>query len=248
MKKKHSQYIKNFYRIIGDCLAPYLKDLNISANQITISRIFFIFAGSILILNDDLAYKLITLIFIIIFSLFDAADGSLARITKKSFLGMWLDTVIDKIGLVLVFLFFGIKLRQAYYQDNLYIIVNFLILILYFIKYSILNDISNKEKYYEFRKNDINLSSTSNVKISNKKLEKYYLKYLLKNFNFKNLLKFLHHQFSPHTANLLLYIGLINLFGMYKIGLYFLLIYYVVWIFRDIYKITKISIRLDHSS
>ena len=88
LEKKHTQYIKKLYRIVGNLLAPHIKIYGISANQITISRIFFVLTGSIFILYDNIIFKIITLICFIIFSLFDAIDGSLARITKKSLLGM----------------------------------------------------------------------------------------------------------------------------------------------------------------
>ena len=57
MNKTHTQYIKKIYRIIGEKLAPHFRKVGISANQITLSRIFFVLIGSILILNDDFLSK-----------------------------------------------------------------------------------------------------------------------------------------------------------------------------------------------
>lgn len=244
MKKTHTQYIKKIYRIIGEKLAPYFRKIGISANQITLSRIFFVSIGSILILNDDFFSKFFTLIFLLIFSLFDAADGSLARITKKSLLGMWLDTVIDRLGLLIIFTFFAIKLSFLYDEMTLIIIINYLILILYFIKSSLLSDISVKEKYSQFRERDSSLGILDNTKIEDQP-EKYTFDFLKENLNFKNTLEFLHHQFSPHTANLILYMGLINLFNLFYIGLLLLFVFYVMWTIRDIYKITIIAMNLD---
>jgi phosphatidylglycerophosphate synthase len=246
MKKIHTQYIKKIYRELGDYLSPYFKKIGISANQITLSRIVFVLFGSILILNDDILSKIITLFFFIIFSLFDAADGSLARITKKSLFGMWLDTVIDRFGLLIIFTFFGIKLVTIDNHEIVFVIINFLILILYLIKFSFLSDVSCKEKYLEFRNFNKYLGVINNLhKEQPNEIDKYCYDYLKRNFNLKNLCKFIYHQFSPHTANLILYMGLINLLNYYKIGLTALLFFYLIWIILDIYKITLISIKLD---
>jgi phosphatidylglycerophosphate synthase len=246
-EKKHTQYIKKLYRIIGDLLAPYIKTCGISANQITISRILFVFMGSIFILFDNIIYKLITLFCFIIFSLFDATDGSLARITKKSLLGMWLDTLIDRIGLLLIFLFLGIKLIEIFENNIFYFITNFLILIFYFIKYSILTDISVKEKYLAFRQFDNTFSANDNSILTKEFVEKYSLKYLLSNLTLKNFFKFFHHQFSPHTANLIFYVSIINLFSIYKIGLVILFFYFIIWLTIDVYKVTKTAINIDNN-
>ena len=244
MNKTHTQYIKKIYRNIGEKLAPHFRKVGISANQITLSRIFFVLIGSILILNDDFLSKFLTLLFLLIFSLFDAADGSLARITKKSLFGMWMDTVIDRLGLLIIFTFFAIKLSFLYDQTISLIIINFLILILYLIKFSFLSDISVKEKYYQFRETDSSLGVLDNTKEENQ-TEKYTFDFLKENLNIKNIFEFLHHQFSPHTANLILYMGLINLFDLFAIGLISIFVFYVIWIIRDIYKITIISINID---
>lgn len=246
MKKIHTQYIKNFYREIGDFLAPHFKKHGISANQITISRIFFVFFGSILILNNSLVAKIFTLLFFIIFSLFDAADGSLARITKKSQFGMWFDTAIDRIGLLIIFIFFGIKISLFIETTHFYIITNFLILNLYLIKFSILSDVSVKNKYASFRDYNKELGVINDPHIDTYvKLEIYSFNYLKNNFTLKNFLKFIHHQFSPHTANLILYMGVINLLNLYKIGLLILAFFFIIWLIVDIYKITAISLKLD---
>tara|TARA_Y100001958_G_C21194791_1_gene522361 strand:- start:616 stop:1356 length:741 start_codon:yes stop_codon:yes gene_type:complete len=244
MNKTHTQYIKKIYRIIGEKLAPHFRKVGISANQITLSRIFFVLIGSILILNDDFLSKFLTLLFLLIFSLFDAADGSLARITKKSLFGMWMDTVIDRLGLLIIFTFFAIKLSFLYDQTISIIIINFLILILYLIKFSFLSDISVKQKYSQFRETDSSLGVLDNTKEEDQS-EKYTFDFLKENLNIKNIFEFLHHQFSPHTANLILYMGLINLFDLFAIGLISIFVFYVIWIIRDIYKITIISINID---
>ena len=244
MNKTHTQYIKKIYRNIGEKLAPHFRKVGISANQITLSRIFFVLIGSILILNDDFLSKFLTLLFLLIFSLFDAADGSLARITKKSLFGMWMDTVIDRLGLLIIFTFFAIKLSFLYDQTISLIIINFLSLILYLIKFSFLSDISVKQKYYQFRETDSSLGVLDNTKEENQP-EKYTFDFLKENLNIKNIFEFLHHQFSPHTANLILYMGLINLFDLFAIGLISIFVFYVIWIIRDIYKITIISINID---
>ncbi|MBD1154570.1 CDP-alcohol phosphatidyltransferase family protein [Pelagibacterales bacterium SAG-MED21] len=248
MKKIHTQYIKKFYREIGDFLAPHFTKYGISANQITLSRIFFVLFGSILILNNSFIAKIFTLLFFLIFSLFDAADGSLARITKKSQFGMWFDTVIDRIGLLIIFIFFGIKISLVIESTYLYIFINFLILNLYLIKFSILSDISVKDKYASFRDYNKELGIINDPsKDTYDKLEIYSFNYLKVNLTLNNFLRFMHHQFSPHTANLIMYMGLINLLNLYKIGLSILALFFIIWIIADIYKITLISLKLDEN-
>lgn len=247
-KKIHTQYIKILYRYIGDKISPKIKTFNISANQITLSRIFFVILGSLLILSDLLVSKIFTLAFFFIFSLFDALDGSLARITKKSFLGMWLDPVIDRLGLTVIFSFFGIKIYIDTNISDYLIIINFLILVLYFIKYGLLSDISLKNKYLSFRNYDKNFQSMNNeVTDESNFINIFSLSYLIKNFNIKNFFGFIKHQFSPHTFNLIIYLSIINLFKFYFIGLILLFFLYLMWLIRDILKITKIAIYLDRS-
>lgn len=245
-KKINTQYSKIFYRYIADKISPKLKRFNISANQITISRIFFVTFGSFLILSDALVSKILTLAFFFIFSLFDALDGSLARITKKSSLGMWLDPVVDRLGLTIIFLFLGIKI---YIDANIYnylIIINFLILILYFIKYGLLSDISSKNKYLNFRDHDKKFKYTNNeVPKEFNFINTFSVSHLIENFNVKNLIVFIKHQFSPHTFNLIIYLSTINLFELYFVGLISLLCLYLTWLIKDILKITKIAINLD---
>ena len=102
-KKIHTQYIKAFYRYLGDYLAPIFKNL-ILANYLTASRIVFVLLAAVLILFDTTLSKIIVFLCLLFFSALDMADGSLARITTTSSFGMWLDTVIDRLGLILIFL------------------------------------------------------------------------------------------------------------------------------------------------
>ena len=154
-----------------------------------------------------------------------------------------MDTVIDRLGLLIIFTFFAIKLSFLYDQTISLIIINFLILILYLIKFSFLSDISVKQKYSQFRETDSSLGVLDNTKEEDQP-EKYTFDFLKENLNIKNIFEFLHHQFSPHTANLILYMGLINLFDLFAIGLISIFVFYVIWIIRDIYKITIISINI----
>ena len=159
---------------------------------------------------------------------------------------MWFDTVIDRIGLLIIFIFFGIKISSFSETTHLYIVINFLILNLYLIKFSILSDISVKDKYAPFRDYNKKLGIINDPsKDTYDRLKIYSFNYLKNNFTFSNLIKFIHHQFSPHTANLILYMGLINLLNLYKIGLLFLAFFFIVWLITDIYKITSISLKLD---
>ena len=90
---------------------------------------------------------------------------------------MWLDTVIDRLGLLIIFTFFAIKLSFLYDEMTLIIIINYLILILYYIKFSFLSDISVKEKYSRFRKRDSSLGVLDNTKKEDQ-TEKYTFDFL----------------------------------------------------------------------
>ena len=57
--KYHTQYIKLFYRWLSDKLLPFFLKFDISANQISFSRIFLVIFGSFFILYDDLMYAVI---------------------------------------------------------------------------------------------------------------------------------------------------------------------------------------------
>ena len=248
-KKVHTQYIKAFYRYLGDSFAPIFKKFNIKANHLTASRAIFILLAVILILFDSTVCKVFVFINLFFFSVLDMADGSLARITKTSSFGMWLDTVIDRFGLILLFFAMGHKIYISENLDNYLIIVNFLVLIIFFNNYTTLSDIRYKPKYQKFRDTDKKLNHKSNFNLfhnDSKEINIYTLHFLFKNFSLKNLIKFLFHQFSPHTSNLILYMSIINLFSVYQFGLMTLLIFLILMYFYNIYRLSLTSLKIDN--
>jgi len=249
-KKIHTQYIKAFYRHLGDYMAPIFKKFNIKANYLTASRIVFVLLAAVLILFDTTLSKIIVFLCLLFFSALDMADGSLARITTTSSFGMWLDTVIDRLGLILIFLALSHKIYISVNLENYLIIINFLVLIIFFINYTTLSDIRYKPKYQKFRDINEKLNYKSNFNLfrdGSKEINVYSFNFLLKNFSIKNLMKFLFHQFSPHSSNLILYISIINLLSLYQFGLIILLVFLILMYFYNIYKLTLTSLKIDNN-
>ena len=122
--KKHDQIIKQVYRIWAHYLGQKLINTTVSANQITISRIFLVILISACILNESYPLKLVGAILLIVFSFFDALDGSVAIMkNQRSVLGTWLDPMIDRIGFLMIFIV------MAYYLS--FISVNYIYLTFY---------------------------------------------------------------------------------------------------------------------
>lgn len=249
-KKIHTQYIKAFYRYLGDSLAPIFKKFNIKANHLTASRAIFILLAAIFILFDSTVSRIFVFINLFFFSALDMADGSLARITTTSIFGMWLDNVIDRLGMILLFFALGHKIYISENLDNYLIIVNFLVLIIFFNNYTTLGDMRYKPKYQKFRDIDEKLKSKSNFNLflDKKEINIYTLHFLFNNFSLKNLIRFLFHQFSPHTSNLILYISIINLFNVYQFGLITLLIFLILMYFYNIYRLSLTSLKIDNNA
>tara|TARA_Y100001970_G_C14140819_1_gene806995 strand:+ start:678 stop:1394 length:717 start_codon:yes stop_codon:yes gene_type:complete len=112
--KHHDQWIKEFHRYVGDYVAHKLKNTPIKPLHLTYFRFLCgIIASLIISLNMEHMSLLVAAIFIYLFSMLDAADGSLARIKKISSLsGGWLDRQFDGLGFFFIFLGIGIRFAQ----------------------------------------------------------------------------------------------------------------------------------------
>ena len=102
--KKHAHWIKHFYRWIGYYVASILAHTPISPNLVTASRLLWVLIASFCIyFSEEWSYRLIAIVCLFLFSMLDAADGTLAvMIDKKSVLGSWLDPLIDRFGLLIL--------------------------------------------------------------------------------------------------------------------------------------------------
>ena len=93
------------YRICGYYLAKLLKHTFITPNQITLSRILLIVTASWIIIYENQFMQIVAAILIILFSMFDALDGSLAvEKNQRTVLGAWLDPQVDRLGFLILFL------------------------------------------------------------------------------------------------------------------------------------------------
>lgn len=233
--KYHTQYIKLFYRYLSELLLPVFIKLKISANSISISRIFLAIFGGLLLISNNFVLNLLSCVCIFLFSFFDALDGSVASKTQKSYLGLWVDPLFDRLGLLIIFSCISVKFFLQ--NEHLIIFFPFLNLFFYFQRSLIGSDIRTKEKFikfkefYSIREKDNKSTHTINN--------------LKKSPSLKNILSLIFHQFSPHTHNQFLYLIFFILFQKLVIGLTFLMLFNFIWYLYESYKVTKISIDLD---
>jgi CDP-diacylglycerol---glycerol-3-phosphate 3-phosphatidyltransferase len=107
---------KHINKLLNLSVIPILAKLKISPNLITIIGLFFSIVTMILITQG---YLLVSGIMVVISSLFDLLDGSLARYTKTtSILGGFFDAVIDRISEVIIYI--GLLI---YFKDNEYTVI-----------------------------------------------------------------------------------------------------------------------------
>jgi phosphatidylglycerophosphate synthase len=107
---------KRLNKLLNLSVIPILAKLKISPNMITIIGLFFSIITMILIAQG---YLLVSGIMVVISSLFDLLDGSLARYTKTtSILGGFFDAVIDRISEVIIYI--GLLI---YFKDNEYTVI-----------------------------------------------------------------------------------------------------------------------------
>jgi phosphatidylglycerophosphate synthase len=228
MHKKHDQIIKQIYRTISYYLAEKLKNTAISPNHITISRVILIILASIFILSYNYTFHIFASLLLILFSIFDALDGSLAsKKDKYSVLGTWLDPQIDRLGFLLLFLTISIYLSSI---GKVYIFLSMYVLVIYIFRSLIPTDIRLKDKFMSLRENNpknIKSNSNNNQKKTNKFL--YQIKL----------------QTSPHTHNIILYIALGLIFKSLNLIIIFLSIYLSLWYLWENYKVITKAIIID---
>ena len=236
--KYHSQYIKLFYRFLSEKVSPIMVKYNISANAISISRIIFAILAGVLYLSEYYIFHILSAIFLFIFSFFDALDGSIAQKTKKSYFGLWIDPLFDRLGLLIIFSCISLKLYNL--GENLMVLIPLLNFFFYIQRSLIGSDIRTKEKFIKFRE-FYSLPKNENTTETVNDLTK-------KSLSIKRLLKFVFHQFSPHTHNQIIYLMIFIIVNQMKMGITVLFTINLFWYLYEVYKVTKISIKLDNKN
>ena len=234
--KYHTQYIKLFYRYLSEKIAPLIIKAKISANALSISRIFLSIISGILLLFENYFFQIFACFFLFLFSFFDALDGSIAAKTKKSNLGLWVDPLFDRLGLLIIFT--SISFLFFNNENYIFMIFPFLILFFYTQRSLIGSDIRTKEKFTQFRE----LYSLSKNKIENTLTIKDIRE---EKITLKKLKSILVHQLAPHTHNQILYLIIFIIIQKITLGIIFLLLVNFIWYIYESYKVTKISLKLD---
>ena len=113
--KHHAQWIKESHRFMGDWVARILVKTSITPTQITIFRLFCGLMGAVLIaLNHEYWTLIVSAVLIYLFTMLDAADGSLAKIKKTgTLLGAWIDRQSDGLGFYCIFIAIGVRFIQS---------------------------------------------------------------------------------------------------------------------------------------
>lgn len=227
-KKKHGQYIKQIYRVTGYYLAEKLKNTPITANHITLSRLLLIALASIFILSNSYMLHVSAAFLIILFSMFDALDGSLALLKDEfSVVGTWLDPQIDRLGFLILFLTLAFYLST---QSELYIYLTMYVLIIFYFRGLIPSDIKLKDKFALLREIYTKKNIINSKNKAKKENEIFYQIKL---------------QTSPHTHNVAIYIAIGLIFKITNLIMIFLGLYLTLWYVRENYKVIIKAIKVD---
>ena len=227
-KKKHEQYIKQIYRLMGYYLAEKLKNTPIRPNHITISRILLIALASIFILSNSYILHVSAAFLIILFSMFDALDGSLALLKDDfSVVGTWLDPQIDRLGFLILFLTLAFYLST---QSELYIYLTMYVLVIFYFRGLIPSDIKLKDKFALLREKYPKKNMINPTNKANKENELFYQIKL---------------QTSPHTHNVAMYIAIGLILKITNLIIIFLGFYLTLWYIRENYKVLMKAIKVD---
>jgi len=227
-KKKHGQYIKQIYRVTGYYLAEKLKNTPITANHITLSRLLLIALASIFILSNSYMLHVSAAFLIILFSMFDALDGSLALLKDEfSVVGTWLDPQIDRLGFLILFLTLAFYLST---QSELYIYLTMYVLIIFYFRGLIPSDIKLKDKFALLREVYTKKNIINSKNKAKKENEIFYQIKL---------------QTSPHTHNVAIYIAIGLIFKITNLIMIFLGLYLTLWYVRENYKVIIKAIKVD---
>ena len=228
--KHHDQWIKSLYRIWGNHFAKILSHSPIQANHLTVSRIIWISIASGLLHLDDYVYKVIAAICIVLFSFLDAADGELAKMTKTSMVGAWLDPQIDRLGFLILFCSVAVRLSLDPEGGPYWGIFTMATLLVFYFRSFIPEDINLLEKF-------------SQLRVTSKPTRGG----LGKTFDDQtgSLLSMVKLQLAPHTHNVALYIAIMLVMDELKIGVALLGVSIALWWIWENIKVLRRAREID---
>ena len=227
--KQHGQFIKQIYRIWGHYIALKLKNTIITANHITLFRIPLMAIVSVFIVSEIYLLHIIAAFLIILFSMFDALDGSLATLkNERSVLGAWLDPQVDRLGFLILFIVLAYFLSKS---NILYIYLSMYTLSIFYFRGAISGDIYHKEKFRLLKnKNEKDISTNKSVR------KKTGLLFMMRNA---------HMQLSPHTHNVALYVAVGLVLQIVDYVMIYLALYLTVWYFWEACKVVRKANTID---
>ena len=228
--KHHDQWIKYVYRLGGNQLAKVLRHSPIKANHLTISRLVWMALAAGLMHSDSYGYHVLAAVCIILFSFLDAADGELAKMTKSSMVGTWLDPQIDRIGFLILFTSVAVRLSQNSPNGPYWGIFTMVTLLMFYFRALVSVDIRLKDKFQILRQPVTSQSKTTPVGPA------------LHKSRFFSMLKL---QLVPHTHNVALYIAFALLLDALKIGILLLGVSICLWWFWENVKVLKCASNID---
>ena len=168
--KYHSQWIKYFYRWISYYISLIIIKTPISPNFITLIRIPIICYSAFLIIENNAWSNLVSSFLLFIFSMFDALDGTLAKMKNKhSMMGRWLDPQTDRYGMLIIFSAVSYRLFQ-YSNSFISIWLTMTTMIMYYHRGMLISDISYKPKFIELKRFMFNKISSNKGPNKNKNI------------------------------------------------------------------------------
>ncbi len=192
--KHHEQWIKEFHRYVGDQVARFLSKTEVTPTQLTIYRFFFaIVASALVALNWGHWSLIIAAIGFYLFSMIDAADGSLAKLQNSgTTVGAWLDRQADGLAFFLLFLALATRFAQSEAAGVSWSVATLSTLILAFLVKTMEIGLRNKPVLKQLS----SIAETEGPPPEEKKMD---------------LLTILKRQISPdfHTVSLILTLGLL---------------------------------------
>lgn len=228
--KRHSQWIKQIYRQIGHVLALGLRHTPISANFVTVSRLFFMGLAGWLIFVDTYLAHLGAAFCVFVFCMFDALDGSLATMKdQRSKLGLWLDPQTDGLGLLILFTAMAFYLeRYGAYWNYITMYTAWMFL---FRGWYLPTLINGMDRFEPFRwQGERSSSETTDEYLKTRKV---------------SLLGEIKHQTLPHTHNVGLYIIIGLVVGQLHWAIAFTGFYLTLWYIAMNLRIIKLARKLD---
>lgn len=236
-KKHHIQWIKVIYREFAQALAPSLKKLGVSANQITLSRLGFVAIACFYMQSDTLSSRLVVFLSLLFFSAFDALDGSLANISYKSQLGTWLDPQIDRIGFLAIFTALAVKFSSNQFDEKYWMILSMSIPSIFYFRGLLGSDIRLKSKFSDL-KNELFGGPVNLVSHPTQSG-------LATRGRPRKLLGMIATQCYPHTHNVTLLVALSVLTGFVKLGVLLITLLIVIAYLIESARIIKRAADLD---